>query len=85
MGVKRGNLKLISGSLLPPFILNYILIRVKERGLNKKNRKNKERQKKRETNDREEEEKHQALRINLLEFNSSVEVGYGFHAFIVNS
>ena len=24
--------------------------------------------------------KHQALRINLLDFNSSVEVGYGFHA-----
>ena len=36
MGVKIGNLKLISGSLLPSFILNYILIRVKERGLNKK-------------------------------------------------
>ena len=33
LGVKRGNLKLISGALLPPFILNYILIRVKERGL----------------------------------------------------
>ena len=32
MGVKRGNLKLISGLLLPPFILNYMLIRVKERG-----------------------------------------------------
>ena len=29
MGVKRGNLKLISGLLLPSFILNYILIRVK--------------------------------------------------------
>ena len=32
-GVKRGNLKLISGALLPSFILNYILNRVKERGL----------------------------------------------------
>ena len=32
MGVKRGNLKLISGLLLPSFILNYMLIRVKERG-----------------------------------------------------
>ena len=41
MGVKRGNLKLISGLLLSSFILNYILIRVKERGLNKENRKNK--------------------------------------------
>ena len=85
MRVKRGNLKLISGVLLPPFILNYILIKVKERGWNKKNRKNKERQKKRERNDQEEEEKRQALRINLLDSNSSVEVGYGFHAFIVNS
>ena len=85
MRVKRGNPKLIGGILLPPFILSYILIRVKERGGNKKNRKNKERQKKRERNDQEEEEKRQALRINLLDFNSSVEVGYGFHAFIVNS
>ena len=33
LGVKRGNLKLISGALLPSFILNYIPIRVKERGL----------------------------------------------------
>ena len=39
MGVKIGNLKLISGSSLPSFILNYILIRVKERGLNKENKK----------------------------------------------
>ena len=31
-GVKRGNLKLISGLLLPSFILNYMLIRVIERG-----------------------------------------------------
>ena len=31
-GVKRGNLKLISGLLFPSFILNYMLIRVKERG-----------------------------------------------------
>ena len=32
LGVKRGNLKLISGALLPSFILNYMLIRIKERG-----------------------------------------------------
>ena len=32
LGVKRGNLKFISGALLPSFILNYMLIRVKERG-----------------------------------------------------
>ena len=31
MGVKRGNLKLISGLLLPSFILNYILIRAKRK------------------------------------------------------
>ena len=50
MGVKRGNLKLISGALLPSFILNYILIRVKKEGWNKKNRKNKEKtEKERET------------------------------------
>ena len=48
MGVKRGNLKLISGSLLLSFILNYILIRVKERGFNKEKRNNKEREKKKE-------------------------------------
>ena len=41
MGVKRGNLKLISELLLPSFILNYMLIRVKERGWIKKNKKNK--------------------------------------------
>ena len=32
LGVKRGNLNLISRLLLPSFVLNYILIRVKERG-----------------------------------------------------
>ena len=30
-GIKRGNLKLISGLLLPSFILNYMLIRVKQK------------------------------------------------------
>ena len=44
MRVKGDNLKLISGILLPFLILNYMLIRVKERGLNKKNRKNRERE-----------------------------------------
>ena len=46
MGVKRGNLKLISGLLLLSFILNYILIRVKKEGLNKENRKNKRKREK---------------------------------------
>ena len=45
MGVKRGNLELISGLLLPSFILNYMLIRVKESGLNKKRKEQKEREK----------------------------------------
>ena len=45
MGVKGDNLGIKSGLLLTSFILNYVLIRVKERGLNKKNRKNKEREK----------------------------------------
>ena len=54
MGVKRGNLKLISGALLPSFILNYILIRVKERGWNKKNKKGqRETEKERERVERE--------------------------------
>ena len=76
MRVKRGSPKLISGVLLPSFILNYILIRVKERGLNKKiERTRREREKRSRRRG-----KHQALRINLLDFNSSVEVGYGFHA-----
>ena len=36
MGVKRGNLKLISELLLPSFVPNYMLIKVKKEGLNKK-------------------------------------------------
>ena len=51
MGIKRGNLKLTSGLLLPSFTLNYMLIRVKERGVEYKIIiiiKNKERQKKKE-------------------------------------
>ena len=61
-----------------------MLIRVKERGLNKKNRKNREREK----NDRETGETKRKTKlwgICLLDHESSVEVGYGFHAFIVNS
>ena len=73
MGVKRGNLKLISGVLLPSFILNYILIRVKERGFNKENRKNK---RERENRTRKRETK---LGKFLLNHSSSVEVGYGFY------
>ena len=35
LGGKRGNLKLISGLLLPSFILNYILIERKRVGIRK--------------------------------------------------
>ena len=44
MGVKGDNLELISGLLLSSFILNYMVIRVKEKELNKeKSEKEKER------------------------------------------
>jgi len=62
--VKRGNPKLISGVLLPPFILNYILIRVKERGLNKKKKKRTEREG--ETNGKEEKREEEQSFGNLL-------------------
>ena len=64
MGVKGGNPKLISGVLLPPFILNYILIRVKERGLNKKKKKRTEREG--ETNGKEEKREEEQSFGNLL-------------------
>ena len=47
---KRGNFGLISGVLLPSFTLNYMIIRVKERGFEKENRKNKKRE--RESNEK---------------------------------
>ena len=87
MGVKRGNPKLISGVLLPSFILNYMLNWGKrKRVLNKKKRKEK-----REIDwSIERERVERGRRISklgrlLVDSNSSVEVGYGFHAFIVNS
>ena len=55
---------LISGVLLPPFILNYILIRVKERGLNKKKKKRTEREG--ETNGKEEKREEEQSFGNLL-------------------
>ena len=79
MGIKRGNLKFISGLLLPSFILNYILIRVKKEGLNKKIERT------REKGRIERGREKQSLGNCLLDHESSVEVGYGFHAFIVNS
>ena len=79
MGVKVDNLGIISGLFLSSFILNYILIRVKEKGFwNKKNRKNRERQ---ERNDRSIERGTKRTTelwgISLFYRNSSVEVGYG--------
>ena len=64
MRVKRGNPKLISGVLLPPFILKYILIRVKERGLNKNKKKRTEREG--ETNGKEEKREEEQSFGNLL-------------------
>ena len=55
-----------------------MLIRVRERGWNKKRRKDREREK----NDRERggtKRKAKILRISLLDHNSSVEVCYGFY------
>ena len=90
MGVKGDNLELISGLLLSSFILNYMLIRVKERGLKKKNRKNREREKNDQERGRrtiEGEEKRRGKQ-SLGKFacwitNSSVEVGYGLCYFVV--
>ena len=66
MGVKRGNLQLISGLLLPSFILNYILIRVKERGfLIKKIERTRE--KKRKSNEKEEKGRETKLGKFLLD------------------
>ena len=77
MGVKGDNLGLISGLLLPSFILNYMLIRVKERVGIRKNRKNRE---KRGERSREgETKKAKPWKSRFLDFNSSVEVGYGFY------
>ena len=54
MGVKRGNLELISGLLLPSFILNYMLIRVKERGFGIRKIERTKRERERESNEKEE-------------------------------
>ena len=85
MKIKGDNLELISGLLLSSFILNYMLIRVKEKkGLNKKNRKNREREK-RSIKRRERRGKQSFEKVDLWNTNSSVEVGYGLFCFIVNS
>ena len=83
MGVKGDNLGINSGLLLPSFILNYMVIRVKERSLNKEKRtvkKGEMSETKRRT-----KRKAEALSNSLLDNNSSVEVGYGLCYFIVNS
>ena len=85
MGVKGDTLELISGLLWSSFILNYMLIRVKERGFEQEKEKE---QREGEMYDQEKEE-NKALGNCLLDQNSSVEVGYGFYAirsklFIVN-
>ena len=57
-----------------------MLIRVKERKLNKKNRKNREREK-RWIKRRERREKKSFGKVGFLIMNSSVEVDYGFSLF----
>ena len=85
MGVKGDNLELISGLLLSSFMLNYMLIRVNEKGfLNKKKRKNREREK-RSIKRRERRGKQSFGKVDFWITNSSVEVGYGLCCFIVNS
>ena len=80
MGVKRDNLELISGLLLASFILNYMVIRVKQRDFERgeiKKKKKGERARGRE----ERRGKRKDLESRLLDHHSSVEVGYGFYAF----
>ena len=86
MGVKGDNLELISGLLLSSFILNYMLIRVKRKGLEYENRKKRER-KGRNDRPRERGTKRttELWGISLFDRNSSVDVGYGLCYFIVNS
>ena len=86
MGVKGDNLEINSGLLLPSFILNYMIIRVKEKEFEEG--KKSERDRKRgitSEKQREAKRKAEALRNSLLDHNSSVEVGYGLCYFIVNS
>ena len=80
MGVKGDNLGIKSGLLLTSFILNYMVIRVKEKEFKKGKI---ERTEKRGENDREKREtkrKAKVLGIARLIANSSVEAGYGFYA-----
>ena len=59
MGVKGDNLELISGLLLPSFILNYMVIRVKEKEFEQgKNRKNRIEGRTSEIRENEEESKY---------------------------
>ena len=85
MGVKGDNLGINSGLLLQSFTLNYMVIRVKEKELNKEKE---ERDIKRgRTIERREKRrgKQRFWEIACLIANSSVEVGYGLCYLIVNS
>ena len=67
--------------MLSSFILNYILIRVKEKGFGiKKNRKNRERKGRNDRSiERGTKRTTELWGISLFDRNSSVEVGYGFY------
>ena len=83
MGVKEDNLGISNGLLLASFILNYLIIRVKqrdfERGENYKKREN-------EREGEKNEEKAKSIgEVDCLTHDSSVEVGYSLCYFIVNS
>ena len=81
LGVKGDNLELISGLLLSSFILNYMVIRIKEKELESEKEEGR-------TNDRERrrmQRKAKVLGDSLLDHDPSVEVGYGLCYFIVNS
>ena len=84
MGVKGDNLEINSGLFLSPFILNYMVIRVKEKSLNKENRKNREKRGER-TREGETKRKARHWRSRLLDHDSSVGVGYGLCYSVVNS
>ena len=66
MGVKGANLELISGLLWSSFILNYMVIRVKEKGLNKE-KSEKEREGERSREEGETKKKAKVLGDSLLD------------------
>ena len=81
MGAKVDNLGINSGLLLPSFILNYMVIRVKEKEFEEGKIERTDKERENDWEKRETKRKAKILRISLLDHNSSVEVGYDFYAF----